>query len=52
MKNGMDVSKDYKVGFEASRFPYTWDDVALVEAAVGIGGGLFCFDIFCYCLIC
>tara|TARA_B100000287_G_C20251359_1_gene630227 strand:+ start:24 stop:392 length:369 start_codon:yes stop_codon:yes gene_type:complete len=32
-------SKDYKVGFEASRFPYTWDDVALVEAAVGIGGG-------------
>ena len=32
-------SKDYKVGFEASKFPYTWDDVALVEAAVGIGGG-------------
>ena len=32
-------SKDYKVGFEASRFPYTWDDVALVEAAVGTGGG-------------
>ena len=32
-------SKDYKVGFEASRFPYTWDDVALVEAAIGVGGG-------------
>ena len=32
-------SKDYKVGFESSKFPYTWDDVALVEAAVGAGGG-------------
>ena len=32
-------SVDYKVGFEASSFPYTWDDVALVEAAVGAGGG-------------
>lgn len=32
-------SKDYKVGFEASKFPYTWDDVALVEVAIGQGGG-------------
>ena len=32
-------SKDYKEGFEASSFPYTWDDVALVEAAIGVGGG-------------
>ena len=32
-------SEDYKVGFEASSFPYTWDDVALVEAAIGAGGG-------------
>ena len=32
-------SKDYKVGFESSKFPYTWDDVALVEVAIGQGGG-------------
>jgi hypothetical protein len=32
-------SEDYKVGFKASSFPYTWDDVALVEEAVGAGGG-------------
>ena len=32
-------SADYKTGFEASSFPYTWDDVALVKAAVGVGGG-------------
>ena len=32
-------SEDYKVGFKASSFPFTWDDVALVEAAVGVGGG-------------
>ena len=31
--------EDYKVGFKASLFPYTWDDVALVKAAVGVGGG-------------
>ena len=41
-------SKDYKVGFEASRFPYTWDDVALVEAAVEVvkagGGGVMAED--------
>tara|TARA_Y100001973_G_C5192034_1_gene331606 strand:- start:697 stop:1059 length:363 start_codon:yes stop_codon:yes gene_type:complete len=36
-------SKDYKVGFEASSFPYTWDDVALVEAALG-GGGVMADD--------
>ena len=33
------LSKDYKTGFEASSFPYTWDDVALVEVAIGAGGG-------------
>tara|TARA_R110000744_G_scaffold376354_1_gene490556 strand:+ start:187 stop:555 length:369 start_codon:yes stop_codon:yes gene_type:complete len=32
-------SEDYKVGFKTSKFPYTWDDVALVEEAVGVGGG-------------
>ena len=32
-------SEDYKVGFKASSFPYTWDDIALIEEAVGIGGG-------------
>ena len=32
-------SEDYKVGFKASSFPYTWDDVALVEVAIGAGGG-------------
>ena len=32
-------SEDYKVGFKSSSFPYTWDDVALVEEAVGVGGG-------------
>ena len=33
-------SEDYKVGFKASSFPYTWDDVALVKAAVGGGGDM------------
>ena len=32
-------SEDYKVGFKSSSFPYTWNDVALVEEAVGAGGG-------------
>ena len=35
-------SEDYKVGFKASSFPYTWDDVALIEEAVEAiqqGGG-------------
>ena len=33
-------SEDYKVGFKASSFPYTWDDVALVEEVVeALGGG-------------
>ena len=32
-------SEDYKIGFKASSFPYTWDDVALVEVAIGKGGG-------------
>ena len=36
-------SEDYKVGFKASSFPYTWDDVALVKAAVG-GGGVMVED--------
>ena len=41
-------SVDYKVGFEASSFPYTWDDVALVEEAIAIveggGGGVMAED--------
>ena len=33
-------SEGYKAGFKSSKFPYTWDDVALVEEAlVGVGGG-------------
>ena len=36
-------SEDYKVGFKASVIPYTWDDVALVEEAVG-GGGVMAED--------
>ena len=27
-------SEDYKAGFKASSFPFTWDDVALVEEVV------------------
>ena len=27
-------SEDYKSGFKASSFPFTWDDVALVEEVV------------------
>ena len=33
-------SEDYKVGFKASKFPYTWNDVALVEEALGGGGDM------------
>jgi len=36
-------SEDYKVGFKASSFPYTWDDVALVKEAIG-GGGVMAED--------
>ena len=32
-------NEDYKPGFKASSFPYTWDDVALIEEAIGAGGG-------------
>ena len=34
-------SEDYKPGFKPSRFPYTWNDVALVEEVVEVleGGG-------------
>jgi len=41
-------SIDYKTGFKASSFPYTWDDVALVEEAIAIveggGGGVMAED--------
>ena len=38
--NAAPPSKDYKVGFKASSFPYTWNDVALVEEVVeALGGG-------------
>jgi len=36
-------SEDYKEGFKASSFPYTWDDVALIEEVVETihqGGGV------------
>ena len=33
-------SEGYKAGFKSSKFPYTWDDVALVEEALGGGGDM------------
>ena len=33
-------NEKYKKGFKPSKFPYTWDDVALVKAAVGGGGDM------------
>ena len=36
-------NENYKVGFKSSSFPYTWDDVALVESALG-GGGVIADD--------
>ena len=37
-------SENYKPGFKASSFPYTWDDVALVKEVVEViqqgGGGI------------
>ena len=37
-------SEDYKPGFKASSFPYTWDDVALIKEVVEViqqgGGGI------------
>ena len=32
--NAAPPSEDYKVGFKPSKFPYTWNDVALVEEVV------------------
>ena len=32
-------SEDYKVGFKPSKFPYTWNDVALVEEILETGAG-------------
>ena len=38
--NAAPPTENYKVGFKPSKFPYTWNDVALVEEAlVGVGGG-------------
>tara|TARA_Y100001963_G_scaffold114341_1_gene158547 strand:- start:55 stop:411 length:357 start_codon:yes stop_codon:yes gene_type:complete len=39
-------SEDYKPGFKPSKFPYTWDDVALIEEAVEAvrGGGVMAED--------
>ena len=40
-------SEDYKVGFKASKFPYTWNDVALVEEVGEViqqGGGVMADD--------
>ena len=33
-------SKDYKEGFKPSSFPYTWNDVALIEEVVAGGAEL------------
>ena len=33
-------NENYKVGFKPSKFPYTWNDVALVEEALGGGGNM------------
>jgi len=34
-------NENYKVGFKPSKFPYTWNDVALVEEVVeALGGGI------------
>ena len=39
--NAAPPSEDYKVGFKPSKFPYTWNDVALVEEVVeALGGGI------------
>ena len=32
-------SEDYKVAFKHSKFPYTWNDVALVEEILETGAG-------------
>ena len=32
-------SEDYKPGFKPSKFPYTWDDVSLVEEIISIYPG-------------
>ena len=39
--NAAPPTENYKVGFKPSKFPYTWNDVALVEEVVKtlIGGG-------------
>ena len=39
--NAAPPTENYKVGFKPSKFPYTWNDVALVEEVVEtlIGGG-------------
>ena len=33
-------NENYKVGFKPTKFPYTWNDVALVKAALGGGGDM------------
>ena len=38
--NAAPPNENYKVGFKPSTFPYTWNDVALVKAAVGGGGDM------------
>ena len=41
--NAAPPNENYKAGFKPSKFPYTWNDVALVKAAVG-GGGVMVED--------
>lgn len=38
--NAAPPNEGYKPGFKPSKIPYTWNDVALIKAAVGGGGDL------------
>ena len=46
--NAAPPNENYKVGFKPSKFPYTWNDVTLVEEAIGgvgvSGGGVMADD--------
>ena len=42
--NAAPPKENYKVGFKPSKFPYTWNDVTLVEEALGGGGGVMTDD--------
>jgi|TARA_R110001583_G_C5588485_1_gene403565 hypothetical protein len=45
--NAAPPNENYKVGFKPSKFPYTWNDVALIEEvveAIQQGGGVMADD--------